>query len=166
MSNRTAWVVAASVVVIDRVTKLLVMRAIAEGASVDVVPGFLALTYVRNPGAAFGLFAAASSPVRDVFLVAVGVAAVVGLGWLLVRLPLEQRWQRLAAAAVIGGALGNLYDRLAYGKVVDFVDVYVGRWHWPAFNVADSCITLGVSVLALAALAGDRSKETRAETSN
>ena len=66
-------------------------------------------------------------------------------------MPREAAWERGAAAAVIGGALGNLYDRLVYGEVVDFLDVYVGKWHWPAFNVADMAITLGIAVLVLTA---------------
>jgi signal peptidase II len=70
--------------------------------------------------------------------------------WLITKTPASRVWERCAAAAIIGGALGNLYDRFAYRSVVDFLDFYVGSWHWPAFNVADSCITVGVGILLLA----------------
>ncbi len=165
MSNRFAVLVAALVLIADRLSKAAVLAWIDRGHSIDVIPGFLALTHVRNPGAAFGLLAGASSVWRDVFLIAVGVAAVVGLGWLLAGLPRERRWQRLAAAGVIGGAIGNLIDRLIYGQVIDFIDAHFRGWHWPAFNVADSCITVGVVTLVLATLFAPESKETTAGAS-
>ncbi len=160
MSNRTALLIAAFVLVLDRASKLAVIAWIEPGQSIDVVPGLLALTHVRNPGAAFGLLAGAASVWRDLFLIAVGLAAVVGLGWLLLSLPRERRWQRLAVAGVIGGAIGNLIDRLTYGQVIDFVDAYFRGWHWPAFNVADSCISVGVVVLVVATVLTSESKET------
>jgi len=134
------------VVVADRITKMAILHWLDVGQSIPVIPGFFSLTYIRNPGAAFGLLAR-SGPWRDAVLVGVAIVAALGLGWLLLGMDTTRKWERAAAAAVIGGALGNLYDRLSYGEVVDFLDVYVGRWHWPAFNVADSCITIGVGVL-------------------
>jgi signal peptidase II len=150
---RTVILVAGLVIVADRVTKLLVMQWMQPGESIPIVPGFFSFTYVRNRGAAFGIFS--DSALREPFLVFVAVAAVLGLGWLLAHTAPSRAWERGAAAAIIGGALGNLYDRLSYGSVVDFLDFYVGRWHWPAFNVADSSITVGVAVLLLASLGRD-----------
>jgi signal peptidase II len=156
VSRTAALVLVLAVVALDRATKLAVASSMHVGESVALVPGFLSLTYVRNRGAAFGLFAGASDAWRAGFLAAVALLAVFALVWLFASLPRTARWQRAAAAAVIGGALGNLYDRIVYGEVVDFVDVYVRQWHWPAFNVADSCITVGVIVLVAASFRGDR----------
>jgi signal peptidase II len=150
VSWRGIALVVAAVVAADRVAKLMVMRWMEPGQSIPIVPGFFSLTYVRNPGAAFGMFA--NSTVREPLLVIVAIAAVLGLAWLLLQAPPSRVWERASAAAIIGGALGNLYDRFAYRAVVDFLDFYITRWHWPAFNVADSCITVGVSVLLLASL--------------
>ncbi len=166
MSNRAAVVWILLVAGLDRLTKWLIVNRLIEGASISVIPGFLSITHVRNPGAAFGFLSAVDSFWRDAFLVVVALVAALALGWMLLGLPREQRWQRAATVGVIGGALGNLYDRLAYGQVVDFVDAYLGSWHWPAFNVADSCITLGVVALVLASLFGGGSKENDGPASN
>jgi signal peptidase II len=167
VSVRGVILVVVAVIASDRLTKWAVMQTMHPGESIEVVPGFFALTYVRNPGAAFGMFA--GSPLREPLLIAVALAAVVGLAWLLSQTPASRVWERAAAGAIIGGALGNLYDRFAYGSVVDFVDVYVGEWHWPAFNVADSCITVGVAVLLLSSLRkpdGDDAPATEEEGSD
>jgi len=150
-----AIMVAVVVVGVDRLTKLWILSALDRGEVIHVVPGFLSIVHVRNPGAAFGLLAGAASPWRELALVAVSAAAVVGFGWMLNRMPRHAIAERTATAAVIGGALGNLYDRVVYGEVVDFVDVYVGNWHWPAFNVADSAITIGIIILILQAFRAD-----------
>jgi signal peptidase II len=139
------------VVGFDRLTKLWITGALDHGEAIHVVPGFFSIVHVRNPGAAFGLLAGAGSPWREIALVSVSTAAVLGFAWMLHRMPRHAVAERAATAAVIGGALGNLYDRVKYGEVVDFVDVYVGAWHWPAFNVADSAITIGIAVLILKA---------------
>lgn len=155
------WValLALFVVVADRLTKIMVIDVLAEGQSIALVPGFFSLVHVRNPGAAFGLLAEGNAPWRQVFLIGVAIAAVAGLAWLVTHTPVSKLWERGAAAAVIGGALGNLYDRFVYGEVIDFLDVYVGQWHWPAFNVADSAITVGACVLVVVSLLGERVRE-------
>jgi signal peptidase II len=150
-----------AVVGLDRVTKLWILATLEHGDAFSVLPGFLSIVHVRNPGAAFGLLASAQSPWREIVLIAVSAAAVLTFAWMLIRMPREATWERGATAAVIGGALGNLHDRIRYGEVVDFVDVYVGDWHWPAFNVADMGITLGIIVLVLTAFRdGSPSSET------
>lgn len=156
MSNLSAVGFALLIVGLDRLTKWAVDTNMYVGESIGVIPGFFALTYVRNPGAAFGFLSDAGSWGTPLLAV-VSVAAVVALSLLLHRLPVENRWERCAAAAVIGGALGNLYDRIRIGEVIDFADVYVGDWHWPAFNIADSAITLGVIVLLLISFMPDKS---------
>jgi signal peptidase II len=151
-----AMLVAAAVVVADRVTKWWVMAVIERGETIPVIPGFLSLVHVRNPGAAFGLLADSASPWREISLVTVSMAAVGGFAWMLHRMPRDAAVERAATAGVIGGALGNLYDRVVYGEVVDFVDAYVGSWHWPAFNVADSAISVGIALLILQSFRGER----------
>ena len=148
MSTARVILLIAFVVALDLATKWIVSATMTVGQSIPIIDGYFSLTYVRNPGAAFGLLGDAGNW-GPLVLVAVSIAAVAALGWLLVGLPESQKWERAAAAAVIGGALGNLHDRLRFGEVVDFLDVYVGTWHWPAFNVADSAISVGVVVLVL-----------------
>jgi len=144
--------VAAAVVALDQLTKAVVAARMAPHESIPIIPGLFALTYVRNTGAAFGIFAGRFMAVRVPFFLAVSALAVVMLLWFLRSTPGERRWVVIACGAVVGGAIGNMIDRLAYGEVIDFLDVFVGAYHWPAFNVADSAITLGVVVLCLDAL--------------
>jgi len=151
---RLAPVTALVVVVLDQLTKALVVARIGLHESVPVVDGFFALTYVRNTGAAFGLLAGRIESLRVPLLIAVSVAALVVLIWFLRGLPNDRRVVIAACGAVLGGAVGNLIDRAAYGEVIDFLDVYVGAWHWPAFNVADAAITVGVVVLCIDSLRG------------
>jgi signal peptidase II len=150
VNARAVVLITLAVIAADRATKWMVMQWMRPGESIPIIPGFFSLTYVRNPGAAFGMFAGSS--IREPLLILVAIGAITGLAWLIAHTPVERIWERTAAAAIIGGALGNLYDRFAYGSVVDFLDVYVGEWHWPAFNVADSCITVGVAVLLFTSL--------------
>jgi signal peptidase II len=124
-----------------------------------LIPGFFNLTYVRNSGAAFGLFADLPSAVRAPLFTAVSVGALVLLLFLLRGLRPEQWGLRVALASVLGGAIGNLIDRVRHGDVVDFLDVHWRGYHWPAFNVADSCITLGVAVLLISSLRSRRPDE-------
>ncbi len=155
MTALAAIFIAVVVVGFDRLTKMWITAALDRGEVIHLIPGFLSIVHVRNPGAAFGMLAGAASPWREIALVAVSAAAVLGFAWMLKRMPRHAVAERTATAAVIGGALGNLYDRVVYGEVVDFVDVYVGSWHWPAFNVADSAITIGIAVLILQAFRSD-----------
>jgi signal peptidase II len=149
-----ALVTALVVVVLDQLTKAIVVARIALHDSLSVVDGLFALTYVRNTGAAFGILAGREDALRIPLLMAVSVVALGVLLWFLRALPNDRRVVIGACGAVLGGAIGNLIDRAAYGEVIDFLDVYVGSWHWPAFNVADAAITLGVIVLSIDSLRG------------
>jgi len=140
-----------SIVALDQVTKLWVMGHMDLFQSWPVLPGFFSITYVRNPGAAFGLFASMSDLARMAILVGVSVLAVGLLTVFYLRSPYADRMSRVAAVLVMGGAVGNLIDRIRFGEVVDFLDVYLGRYHWPAFNMADSCITIGITLFILGA---------------
>lgn len=135
------------IIAADQLTKQLVLRAFLPGEIRPVIPGFFNLTLTFNPGAAFGLWAGLPPGWRETALaVSIGLALVVVMFFL--RQPAYQNTLgRISLAGVLGGALGNVVDRFAYGSVVDFLDVYIGTSHWPAFNVADSAITLGVIAL-------------------
>ena len=141
--------IAAVVVILDQITKLIVLQRLVPGVPIVLVDGFLAFTLVMNTGLAFGLLAGIPAGWR--WLVGLfSLAALVVLLRVALRILPSGGWREQAAIGLIfGGAIGNLIDRTRFGAVVDFVDVYVRDWHWPAFNVADSAITVGVAALAL-----------------
>ena len=141
--------IAAVVVVLDQITKLIVLNRLILGVPVVLVDGFFALTLVMNTGLAFGLLSGIPASWRWVVGVLSLVALVVLLRVALRILPSGGWREQSAIGLIFGGAVGNLIDRTRFGAVVDFVDVYVRDWHWPAFNVADSAITVGVAALAL-----------------
>ncbi len=154
---RLAAVVAAVVVVADQVVKALIDRNMALHETIPVTP-FFAITYVRNTGAAFGLLAAAPPAVRLPLFFGVTLAASAALLAYLRNTPADRPWLVGAIGGVLGGALGNFICRVRYGEVIDFIDLHWGSLHWPAFNVADSAITVGVVIALLHSLvaAGDR----------
>ncbi len=138
---------ALGVVLADQVTKVWVDSVMQLHQSIPVVAGFIDLTYVRNTGGAFSLLADAPATLRLPLFVTVAIAAIGGLLWYVRTLPPGDLVSRLACGLVLGGAVGNLIDRVLEGSVVDFIDVYVGTWHWPAWNVADAGISVGVVLL-------------------
>ncbi len=140
---------AAGIVLLDQGTKALVRARLPVHESVEVIPGFLNLTHVRNTGAAFGFLNAADFPFKSALLALVATIALIGIGAYTARLSPHERIARLGLSLIIGGALGNLIDRLTLGSVVDFVDVFWRSSHFWAFNVADSAITIGVAVMML-----------------
>ncbi|OFW20434.1 MAG: signal peptidase II [Acidobacteria bacterium RIFCSPLOWO2_02_FULL_65_29] len=138
-----------AVVAIDQITKALVRQMLPLHESVSIVPGLLDLTHVRNTGAAFGLLNAVDFPFKAVLIPLVAAAALVAVGLYSASLAHHQMLARIGLALIIGGAAGNLLDRVVVGSVVDFVDVYWRAWHFWAFNAADSAITIGVAVMIL-----------------
>lgn len=149
-----------TVVVLDQVTKALLVRSLALHDYVPIIDGLLSLSHVHNRGAAFGVLSGASLPYQPVLLSGLSLAALTAIAYYFVRLPSAARLPRLALALVLGGALGNLIDRIRLGYVVDFVHVYWRQHAWPDFNVADSAITVGVVLLIL-----DILREPRADPS-
>lgn len=137
------------VVVLDQVTKWLVRTRIPMYGSVEVIPNFLDLTHVRNTGAAFGFMNGIDFPGKTIVIALVAICALVGVSLYAGTLAREQLVARLGMALIIGGAAGNLIDRVFMGSVVDFVDAYWGTFHFWAFNVADSAITVGVALMIL-----------------
>jgi signal peptidase II len=140
---------AGAIVVLDQVTKAMALARLAPGIPVVVFDGWLSLTLVMNPGLAFGLLGTVPPAWRWV-VAALSVAALLILARVALRVLPTSGWPgRLAIGLIFGGAVGNLIDRARFGAGVDFVDVHWRGWHWPAFNVADSAISIGVVLLAL-----------------
>jgi len=138
-----------AVVVLDQITKALVVARLGLHEYVPLIDGLLSISHVRNRGAAFGVLSDASLPHQHLLLAGLSLLALVAIAFYFVRLPAEARLPRLALALVLGGAIGNLIDRLRFGYVVDFVHVYWRDHVWPDFNVADSAISVGVTLLVL-----------------
>jgi signal peptidase II len=146
---------------LDRWTKALVSDSFPLYSSHPVIPGFFDLVHARNTGIAFSMLNDAAPLVREWLLPAFSAMAVVAIFVIFWRQGHEGARIRWALALILTGAAGNLYDRLAYGYVVDFLDFYAGSWHWPAFNVADSCITIGAGLLLLDSLAKPAAAQAR-----
>jgi len=134
-------------VILDQVSKLVVVSSMQLYQSIPIT-SFFKLTYVRNTGAAFSFLSDAGGWQRWFFAGLAIIISMVIAVWL-TRLKQHETVLAVALSLVLGGAIGNLIDRLAYGYVIDFLDVYYGSWHWPAFNIADSAITLGVVLMLL-----------------
>jgi signal peptidase II len=134
----------AAILVADQATKAIVRAHIPLHESMTVVSGVLNLTHVRNTGAAFGFLNAVEFPYKAAVVALAATAALIGIAFYAARVSSHERLARLGLAMILAGAVGNLIDRLWLGSVVDFVDVILGGWHFWAFNVADSAITLGV----------------------
>jgi signal peptidase II len=134
---------------LDRWTKWLIHTRLLLNQTILIVDGFFNITYVRNTGVAFGILDAVSLPMKSTVLAILTSAAIAGVFIYSWRTPISQRLLHVSLSLILAGALGNLYDRLHYGFVIDFIDLYFRDFRWPSFNVADSAITLGVGLLAL-----------------
>jgi len=139
----------------DRVTKVLVPHFMDLYESIPVIPSFIHLTYVRNTGGAFGILAGWDSPLKKIFFIVASLGALTLLLYLYRQTVRSgSRALRLSLTAIGAGAMGNLYDRIFSGGVVDFIDIFVGPYHWPSFNVADSAISVGAVTLLFLYLTG------------
>ena len=138
-----------TIIVVDQVTKAYIDSSMHLHQSISIIPGYFNLTYIRNPGAAFGIMGTWSSGFRLVFFFLTSVLAMGLLFTIFMRLEPGDWWGQLTIASIFGGAIGNFIDRLQYGEVIDFLDFYINGYHWPAFNVADSAISIGVVSLLL-----------------
>jgi signal peptidase II len=147
---RTVYLlIAAIVVLLDRWTKHIVARRIGLYQHIQVVPGFFRLTHTENTGAAFSLFADSTAPWKTGMLIAFSVIALLVVSVLLWKNNHAHVITGVALSLILGGAIGNLWDRITSGRVVDFMLFYVKRYQWPVFNLADSAIVVGAGVLVL-----------------
>jgi len=144
--------IAVAVVIVDQITKLWIMTTFALHEQLTVIPGFFDLVYVTNTGAAFGFLAGNKTWLRQAFFIAVAIAALIVIFFAYGHLKKQSRFFVYALGLIAGGAVGNLIDRLRFGAVVDFLDFYLGTHHWPAFNAADSAISVGVGLFLLGTL--------------
>lgn len=151
----------AAVTGLDQLTKSMVLAGFRLYESIPVIPGFFNLTFITNTGAAFGLLAGEQTLLRQVFFIAVAMVALLVLFFSYRHLHSQGRLFVHAIGLIAGGAVGNLIDRLRFGHVVDFLDFYVKGYHWPAFNVADSAITIGVGLFILGSLLAPAENESR-----
>lgn len=138
--------IAGIIVGLDQVTKLLIMRYLPMFEAIPVIPGFFSITHIHNPGGAFGILAGASPGIRSLFFLGVSFVALCLVFYFYRTTPRTHPFLSGAFALIFSGAVGNLIDRLRLGEVIDFLDFYVSGWHWPAFNVADSAITVGIGI--------------------
>ena len=144
---RILAIISAVIIALDQATKLYVDANFRLHESMPVIRGFFNLTYVRNKGAAFGILA--DNAVRIPFFITVSIVAMLGILWYINRIRNDQKLAVFSLSLVFAGAFGNLIDRVRLGEVIDFLDVFWQRYHWPAFNVADSAITVGVTLLLI-----------------
>ena len=148
------------ILLLDQITKFYVDSSMRLHESIPVIQGLFSITYVRNPGAAFGFFADASPLFRSIFFVAVTVLAIILVMHYIWKSRAEEPFLTFALALILSGAAGNLIDRVRLGEVIDFLDVYIGSTHWPAFNVADSAISVGAVILFIGLTRRGREKQT------
>jgi len=140
--------VAGLTIFLDQLTKYLTVKNISLYSNIEIIDGLFNLTYVQNPGGAFGFLAQQSDIVRAVVFIFVSSLALILIGYFYYTTPKEFSVLSTGFALIFGGAIGNLIDRIRFGKVVDFLDVYIGNYHWPAFNIADSAICVGVIIFS------------------
>jgi signal peptidase II len=142
----TFVLIVAGIILIDQVTKALITQRFLLHENLEIIPGFFDLTYIRNTGGAFGLLAGEPSWSRTGLFLVVACIALAIILYLYKRIPPGKPWLEAGLAMTFGGAVGNIIDRVRCGDVVDFLDFHIGTLHWPAFNVADSCISVGVGI--------------------
>jgi signal peptidase II len=145
------FIPAALVVALDQLTKQLFWR---NGQNYDIIDGYLHITLVKNAGAAFGMFQGGR-----LFFIIASIAAVLLISIVALRLPREERSRRLWLGLILGGAIGNLIDRILYGEVIDFLQIGFRGHYWPVFNVADMAVTIGAALLVLFALRSPRERD-------
>ncbi len=148
MNNKRIYpVIILALLSIDQLTKALVARSIPFQSSKSVIPGFFNLTHIRNRGAIFGFFSHSESRILFILLTLVSLVAMGLVIYYFFKTPSTQRFMKISLSVILAGALGNLIDRIFRGYVIDFLDFHIKKWHWPSFNVADACITIGAFLL-------------------
>lgn len=152
MKNRPYLLLALGLVALDQTTKQIVARTVDLYQSVTVIPGFFNITRIHNRGAIFGTFSRTDSSLVFVLLTSASLAALAMVVWYFFKTPASDRLMKVSLTLIMAGALGNQFDRLVRGHVIDFLDFHVGTAHWPFFNAADSCITVGACLMLLTLL--------------
>jgi signal peptidase II len=151
-------IVCSVILFLDQWTKYVVQQRLALHQRVEVIQGFFDLIHARNPGGAFGIFGGEKGGLGSLLFVVVSLVAIGSILFLFVKTREDEKTLSLSFSLVLSGALGNLVDRLRFGEVVDFLDFYLHSYHWPAFNVADSAICIGIGLMAFDLFIRDRKK--------
>ena len=151
------FVISSALIVIDQYTKFMVTLHIPLSYSINIVEGFFNLTHVRNSGVAFGIFSEQNSELKPYLLIFVSIIAIIAILVIFHQTERQKRLVQGGLVLVFSGAIGNLIDRVLHKEVIDFIDIFFNNRHWPAFNVADACITIGVMLLAADLLVSGKS---------
>ncbi len=162
--KRKYWVLlifCLGILLLDQWTKSMVIQKLPLYQRVEVIHGFFNVTHVRNTGGAFGIFGGEKGGVGSVLFVIVSLLAIGAIIFLFIKIREDEKILALSFSLVLSGAIGNLVDRLRIGEVVDFLDFHVATYHWPAFNVADSAICIGIGLMALELLKRDHKRSTK-----
>jgi signal peptidase II len=146
-------IISAVIIALDQITKAIILKHLGLYHSIKIIPGFFSITHIHNPGGAFGFLANQSTAVRVVVFLFVSILALGFIFYFYQKTPPTHKMLATGFALIFGGAIGNLIDRVRFGTVVDFLDVYIKDLHWPAFNIADSAITIGMGVFVYHILA-------------
>ncbi|HLJ46464.1 MAG TPA: signal peptidase II [Bryobacteraceae bacterium] len=161
------FAIAGAIFILDRLSKWLIKTHVSLWETHRIIPGFFNIIHTENPGVAFGLFADSTGPLRSLILIGLSAGVLVLITWVLLRSPRDERpsWiLRIGLALVLGGAMGNLFDRVVRGTVTDFVEIYADDHYFPAFNVADSGITVGAALLIIDMWRGREKQRPQIET--
>ena len=164
--KRKYWVLlvfCVGVLLLDQWTKSMVVQKLPLYQRVKVIQGFFNLTHVRNTGGAFGILGGEKGGLGSILFVVVSLIAIGAIVFLFLKIKGNEKTLALSFSLILSGAIGNLIDRLRYGEVVDFLDFHLFTTHWPAFNVADSAICIGIGLMALELVKGDRNKSTKSQ---
>jgi signal peptidase II len=159
--KRKYWVLLVfciGILLMDRWTKTLVVQKLALYQRVEVIRGFFSLTHVRNTGGAFGIFGGEKRGFGSLLFVIISLIAIGAIIYLFMKIREGEKTLALSFSLILSGAIGNLIDRLHYGEVIDFLDFHIAAYHWPAFNVADSAICIGIGLVALELLIRDKKR--------
>ena len=148
------FVISSVLIVIDQYTKFMVTLHIPINYSIKIVEGFFSLTHIRNSGVAFGIFSDQNSQLKPYLLIFVSIIAIIAILVIFHQTGKNKKIVQTGLVLVFSGAIGNLIDRVLHKEVIDFIDVFIDNQHWPAFNVADSCITIGVMFMIAVLLVG------------
>ena len=133
--------------IVDQLTKFIISRSIGLNNSLSVIPGFFDLVHVRNKGAIFGSFSRSGSQLVHILLILASLVALALVIYYFFKTAISEKLLKISLSLILAGALGNLIDRIFRGYVIDFLDFSIKGWHWPSFNVADSCISIGALLL-------------------
>jgi signal peptidase II len=167
--KRKYWVLLVfciGILLLDQWTKSMVVQKLPLYQRVKVIQGFFNLTHVRNTGGAFGIFGGEKGGLGSILFVVVSLIAIGAIVFLFLKIKENEKTLALSFSLILSGAIGNLIDRLRYGEVVDFLDFHLSTYHWPAFNVADSAICIGIGLMALELLKGDHKKSNKFQAPN